>query len=392
VGRINLKNGQVDYNDYFIRPNYSANLTSIIGDIGTFGTRTSNPADVRLQGLVNGNAPLEISGSVNPLAPLAYVDLKANAKGVELTNVSTYSAKYSGYPITGGTLTVDVHYLLDHQKLTAENHIVIDQITFGEKIQSPSAMNLPIRLAVAILKDPQGKIDLRLPVSGSLSDPEFSLGGLIWHALVGLIVKAATSPFNLIASAIGAGNGGQNLNYVAFKPGWASLTPTAQKKLETVAKALQARPSLRLDITGRVDPKLDLQHLPQALLEQAVASQKVLDSDQNPANVDLATVKITPDEYNKYLKRAYKGAKFEKPRDLLGLTKSLPPDEMKKLMLENTHVSDKDLKQLAEERAEAVRKYLSAKINSSRLHLTAPKLTTEGISGGDTTRADLSLQ
>jgi len=393
VGRINLKNGQVDYNDYFIRPNYSANLTSIIGDIGTFGTRTSNPADVRLQGLVNGNAPLEISGSVNPLAPLAYVDLKANAKGVELTNVSTYSAKYSGYPITGGTLTVDVHYLLDHQKLTAENHIVIDQITFGEKIQSPSAMNLPIRLAVAILKDPQGKIDLRLPVSGSLSDPEFSLGGLIWHALVGLIVKAATSPFNLIASAIGAGNGGQNLNYVVFKPGWASLTPTAQKKLETVAKALQARPSLRLDITGRVDPKLDLQHLPQALLEQAVASQKVLDSDQNPANVDLATVKITPDEYNKYLKRAYKGAKFEKPRDLLGLTKSLPPDEMKKLMLENTHVSDKDLKQLAEERAEAVRKYLSAKINSSRLHLTAPKLTTEGISGGgDTTRADLSLQ
>jgi Domain of Unknown Function (DUF748) len=392
VGRINLKNGQVDYNDYFIRPNYSANLTSIVGDIGTLGTRISNPADVRLQGLVNGNAPLEISGSVNPLAPLAYVDLKANAKGVELANVSTYSAKYSGYPITGGTLTVDVHYLLDHQKLTAENHIVIDQITFGEKIQNPSAMNLPIRLAVAVLKDPQGKIDLRLPVSGSLADPQFSLGGLIWHALVGLIVKAATSPFNLIASAIGAGNGGQNLNYVVFKPGWASLTPTAQKKLETVAKALQARPSLRLDITGRVDPKLDLQHLPQALLEQAVASQKLLDSDQNPANVDLATVKITPDEYNKYLKRAYKGAKFEKPHDLVGLTKSLPPDEMKKLMLENTHVSDKDLKPLAEERAEAVRKYLSAKINSSGLHLTAPKLTTEGISGGDTTRADLSLQ
>jgi outer membrane protein OmpA-like peptidoglycan-associated protein len=347
---------------------------------------------VHLQALVNGNAPLQISGSINPLTPLAYVDLKANAKGIELTNVSTYSVKYTGYPITGGKLTMDVQYLLDHQKLTAENHIVIDQLTFGDKVESKSAMNLPIRLAVAILKNPQGEIDLRLPVSGSLSDPEFSLGGIIWHALAGLIVKAASSPFNLIASAIGAGNTGENLNYVVFKPGWANLTPTAQKKLDTVAKALQARPSLRLDIIGRVDPKLDLEKLPEALLEQAVARQKVLASDQNAANVDLATVKITPDEYNKYLKRAYKAANFEKPRDLLGLAKSLPPDEMKKLMLQNTHVSEKDLKQLADERAEAVRKYLSAKVNPSRLHVAAPKLTTEGISGGDTTRAELTLQ
>jgi uncharacterized protein DUF748 len=392
VGRVGLKNGQVDYNDYFIRPNYAASLSSLMGDIGTFGTKTSVPAAVRLQALVNGNAPLQINGSINPLTPLAYVDLKANAKGVELTNVSTYSVKYTGYPITSGKLTVDVHYLLENQKLTAQNHILIDQLTFGDKVESKSAMNLPIRLAVAILKNPQGEIDLRLPVSGSLSDPEFSLGGIIWHALAGLIVKAATSPFNLIASAIGAGGGGENLNYVAFKPGWASLTPTAQKKLDTVAKALQARPSLHLEIIGRVDPKLDLEKLPEALLEQAVATQKVLASDQNPADVDLATVKITPDEYNAFLKRAYKAAKFEKPRDLLGLVKSLPPDEMKKLMLENTHVSEKDLKQLAEGRANAVRKYLSAKVNPSRLHVAAPKLTTEGISGGDTTRADLSLQ
>jgi hypothetical protein len=391
VGRVGLKNGQVDYNDYFIRPNYSANLSSLAGDIGTFGTRTSSPADVHLQALVNGNAPLQVNGLINPLTPLAYVDLKANATRVDLTNVSTYSAKYTGYPITGGKLTVNLHYLLDHQRLTAQNHIVIDQLTFGEKVQSPSAMNLPIRLAVAILKNPQGQIDLRLPVSGSISDPQFSLGGIIWHALVGLIVKAAASPFNLIASAIGAGHGGENLNYVVFKPGWASLTPTARSKLDTVAKALQARPSLRLDITGRVDPKLDLQNLPQALLDQAVVRQKVLASGQNPANVDLASVNVTPDEYNKYLKRAYKAAKFEKPRNLLGLTKSLPPDQMKKLMLENTHVSQDDLKRLAEERADAVRKYLSAKINPSRLRIAAPKLTTEGISG-DTTRAELSLQ
>src|SRR6185437_11392278 len=319
------------------------------------------------------------------LTPLAFVDLKAKAEGVELTNLSAYSTKYTGYPITSGTLTVDVRYLLDQQKLTAENHILIDQLTFGDKVESPSAINLPIRLAVAILKNAQGQIDLHLPVSGSLSDPHFSIGGILAHAIMGLIVKAVTSPFNLIASAIGGGGSGQDLNYVVFSPGWAAITPVAKGKLETVAKALQARPALKLDICGRVDPKLDRAALPAALVAQSVAQQKLLDTDQNPAGVDLASVQVTPDEYNKYLKRAYKAAKFDKPKDLLGLTKSLPPDEMKKLMIANIKVTDADLKQLAEARANAVRKALSGKIAPARMIVVAPKLNADGIKDTDKT-------
>jgi len=396
VGRITLHGGQVNYTDNFIKPNYSADLTEISGKVGTFGTGSTTPANVELDGQVNGNAPLTINGSVNPLTPLAFVDIKAKANDVELTDLSAYSTKYTGYPITKGTLTVDVHYLLDQQKLTAENHILIDQLTFGDKVESPNAINLPIRLAVAILKNSQGQIDLHLPVSGSLSDPQFSVGGIVLHALVSLIVRAVTSPFSLIASAVGGGGGGgsgDDLNYVVFSPGWASVTPAARRKLDTVVKALQARPALKLDICGRVDPKFDRQALPEALVAQSVAKQKLLDKDQSAANVDLASVQVTPDEYNRYLRRAYKAAKFDKPRNLLGLDKSLPADEMKKLMIANIKVTDGDLKQLAEARANAVRTALSAKIDPARLIVVPPKLNADGIKdNGKTTRADLSLE
>ena len=394
VGRISLHGGQVNYTDNFIKPNYTADLTQVSGKVGSFGTGSTTPAEVELDGQVNGSSPLTINGSINPLTPLAFVDIKAKADNVQLTDLSAYSTKYTGYPITNGTLTVDVRYLLDQQKLTAENHIFIDQLTFGDKVESPNAINLPIRLAVAILKNSKGQIDLHLPVSGSLSDPQFSIGSILLHAIMGILVKAVTSPFNLIASAVGAGGAsGQDLNYVAFSPGWASLTPVAEGKLATVAKALQARPALKLSICGRVDPKFDRQSLPEALVAQSVAKQKLLDNDKNPAGVDLASVQVTPDEYNKYLRRAYKAAKFDKPRDLLGLDKSLPADEMKKLMIANIKVTDADLKQLAEARANAVRKALSAKIDPARLNVAPPKLNADGIKdNGKTTRADLSLE
>jgi Domain of Unknown Function (DUF748) len=125
------------------------------------------------------------------------------ANAIELTGLTPYSTRYTGYPIVKGTLTVDVHYLLDKGNLTADNHLFIDQLTFGDKIVSADATNLPIRLAVSLLKNSRGQIDLQVPVSGSLSDPQFSIGGLIAHAFLNLVMKAITSPFSLIASAFG---------------------------------------------------------------------------------------------------------------------------------------------------------------------------------------------
>jgi uncharacterized protein involved in outer membrane biogenesis len=387
LGGMTLQGGHVNFTDNFIKPNYTADLTDIAGTVGAFGTGATAPAAVTLRGQVNGSAPIAINGSVNPLAPLAFVDLKAKADGVELTGLTPYSAKYTGYPIVKGTLTIDVHYLLDQGQLTADNHLFIDQLTFGDRVESRDATTLPVRLAVALLKNARGEMAVDVPVTGSLSDPEFSLSGVILDAFVNLIVKAVTSPFSLIASAFGTQ---EDLDYVEFAPGLATLTPDSQQKLATIARALQDRPALRLDISGRVDPQFDREGLREARLASLIRTRKIQASG---GHEDPDRIQLTPEEYDTYLARVYKAATFPKPRNLLGLDKSLPPDEMKKLLLTHMEISDQDLQHLADERANAVRQWLSGRVDPGRLFVAAPTLKPDSIQEkGRTTRVDLSLK
>jgi hypothetical protein len=244
-----------------------------------------------------------------------------------------------------------------------------------------------VRLAVALLKNARGEIAVDVPVAGSLSDPEFSLGGVILDAFVNLIVKAVKSPFGLIASAFGTE---EDLEYVEFAPGLATLTPDSQPKLATIARALQDRPALRLDISGRIDPRFDREGLREARLTSLIRKQKIQDRG---GHQDADDVQLTPEEYNKYLTRVYKMATFPKPRNFLGMDKSLPPDEMKKLLLANMEITDQDLQHLADGRANAVRQWLSGQVDPGRLFVVAPTLEADGIKDkGKTTRVDLSLK
>jgi hypothetical protein len=322
---------------------------------------------------------------------MAFVDIKAKADGIELTGLTPYSAKYTGYPIVKGTLTVDVHYLLDQGKLTAANHIFIDQLTFGDHVESPNATNLPIRLAVSLLKNSRGQIDVNVPVSGSLSDPQFSIGSVVLGAFMNLIVKAATSPFTLLAAAFGGGS--EDLGNIEFAPGWSRLTPDGQKKLDTVAAALQDRPALRLNISGRVDPEFDRDGFREAQLAKSIDALRAKDAGA-AEDAGAESKPLSKDEYNKYLARVYSAGKFPKPRDVIGLAKSIPPDDMKKLILTNTAVTDDDLHHLADARANAVRRYLSdKKVDAARMFIIAPKLNASGITDkSKTTRVDLSLE
>jgi hypothetical protein len=283
-----------------------------------------------------------------------------------------------------------VHYQLANRQLTATNHLILDRLTFGDRVENSRAGNLPVRLAVAVLKDAQGRVDVRIPVSGSLSDPDFDLGRVIWQAVVNLIMKAATSPFTVLASAIGGEK--HNLAYVEFAPGYSNLNQAARDKVATLATLLQHRPSLNLKITGRVDPRVDREGLRQATLEHAIKRQKAEAEHQTVAPGAIDEVQVTPDEYNHYLRRVYKAATFAKPRGFLGMVKSLPPDEMKRLLLANIKVSDEDLHHLAEARAATVHQALAARISQSRLQVAAPILNAEGITKGPTTRVDFALE
>jgi uncharacterized protein involved in outer membrane biogenesis len=389
VGTITLENGEVNYLDNFIQPHYSVLLTQLDGKVGAFGTNTKEPADLLLAAKINRTSPVSISGSINPLAPMASLDLRANAAQIQLRPISPYSAKYTGYPITGGTLSANVHYVLALRHLTATNHLLLDQLTVGDRVENSSLGNLPLRLAIAVLKDSQGRINVSIPISGSLTDPQFDLGHIIWNALVNIIVKAAASPFTALASALGSE---QDMSYVEFAPGYSALSQDARNELAKLTTVLEQRSALKLRITGRVDPKLDDQGLREASLYEQIKRRKAEEEHQNPTPTVLENMELTPDEFDRYLWRVYKTADFARPRGFMGRVRRLPPAEMKKMLLANIKITNADLQQLAEARAAAVFQTLGGRIDRSRLLTAPPKLDAEGISQGPTTRVDFALQ
>ncbi|WP_211958524.1 DUF748 domain-containing protein, partial [Cupriavidus numazuensis] len=404
IGGVSVDKGNINFSDFFVKPNYSANLTGMKGSVSKVSSGDPTPADLVLNGRLDDDAPVSISGKINPLGEQLYLDIAAKASGVELTRLTPYAAKYAGYPITKGKLTVDVAYKIDHGKLDASNHLYLDQLTFGDKVDSPDATKLPVLLAVSLLKDRHGVIDVNLPVSGSLSDPEFSIGGVIVRVIVNLLAKAITSPFALIGSAFGGGSG-EELGYVEFAPGTSTLTPAAKEKIATVAKALNDRPSLKLEISGRIDPATDEAGARRAWLDARVAEQKRRDlrksaqegdeASDSEAGEQGADVKVSKQEYPKYLEEVYKRASVKKPRNFIGMAKSLPPEEMERLLMANAEVSETDLRHLADQRALVVKQSLErdGKVPEDRLFLTAPHLNAEGIKDkGAPNRVDFSVR
>ncbi len=403
LGGVAIQKGNINFSDFFIKPNYTANLTDMKGSVSKVSSADPTPADLVLDGRLDDDAPVSISGKINPLGEQLYLDIAAKAAGVELTRLTPYAAKYAGYPITKGKLTVDVGYKIENGKLDARNHLYLDQLTFGERVDSPDAVKLPVLLAVSLLKDRNGVIDVNLPVSGSLSDPEFSIGGVIVRVIVNLLTKAITSPFSLIASAFGGS--GEELGYIEFAPGSSTLTDAARDKITTVGKALNDRPSLRLEISGRIDPATDADGARRVWLDQRVAEAKQRElrrsaqagaqAEEGEGGEQGARVTVSPQEYPKYVAAVYKRESFRKPTNFIGLNKSLSTQEMEKLLLEHAPVTDTELRALADQRALAVKQALErdGKVPDAKLFLTAPKLTAEGIKDkGGPNRVDFSIR
>lgn len=370
VGRITLQGGNVNFSDFFVKPNYTANLTGLGGSVTEITAQKAG--DVDLRGRVDNTAPVEIAGRINPLAADLYLDIKASARDIELPPLSPYAIKYAGYGIEKGKLSMNVKYLIENRRLAAENNLYLDQLTFGDKVDSPTATKLPVLLAVSLLKDRNGVIDLNLPISGSLDDPQFSIGGIIVQVIVNLLTKIVTAPFSALAAAFGSK---EELSYVDYAAGSATLDGEAKKRLDALGKALADRPQLKLDIAGQVDPAADREGLKTAAVQDKVRAQKLkrlIRDGKTPANADEVT--IDKDEYAALLKAAYGEESFPKPRNAIGLAKDLPVAEMENLMLANTTVGDEDLRRLANRRAQVAKDYLvdTAKVPAERVFLIAP--------------------
>jgi hypothetical protein len=268
--------GQVNFSDLTVQPNFSAGIQNMEGTVLGLSSKVDSRAKVDIHGGVDAFSPVAITGEVNVLSSTLYTDVAMSFRNMELSTFNPYSGKFAGYNITKGKLTTEMHYKVQGRKLDAQHHITVDQLEFGEKTASKDAVSLPIKLAVALLKDRDGVINLDLPVTGSLDDPTFRLAPIIWKVFVGLLEKAVTAPFKLLGALFG---GGPDLQFIDFRPGSADLDTAAADKVRTVVKALNERPQLNIEV-----PIAWVDELDRAALVEAQFLKQVREAQSSKAS------------------------------------------------------------------------------------------------------------
>ena len=271
IRKVLVQSSTLSFTDLSLKPNFSAGINELGGSIVGLSSKPGTRAKIDLKGQVDKFSPVSIQGEANVLGPL-YTDIAMSFRNMELTTFNPYSGKFAGYNISKGKLTTELSYKIDGRKLNAGHHIIIDQLEFGEKTASKDAVSLPVKLAVALLKDRHGVIDLDVPVTGSLDDPHFRLGPIIWKVVLNLLVKIVTSPFALLGSMFG---GGPDLQFVDFPAGVATLDDAAQTRVKSIAKALAERPQLKIAVPLAGAAELDRPALIQSKLEGLLREQRM---------------------------------------------------------------------------------------------------------------------
>ena len=284
VGEISLSDGSAYFEDNSLRPRFASGIESLNGAITELSSSAESPAEVDIKGKIDGYAPVALSGGINPLLDDMFLDLNFSVSGAELTSVNPYSGTYMGHFIDKGLLSLDVKYTLQNNQLRGDNHVVIDQLTLGRKTDSDQALSLPLGLAIALLQDSDGVIDLGMQVSGDLDNPSFGFGSIILKALGNLITKAVTAPFSLLASLVGSDD---ELNEIDFAHGSAALSAQMTEKLNTLAEALAQRPGLRVNIEGTVDQVPDAYELAEQTLQRQLL--KISGENTFPDDISAST-------------------------------------------------------------------------------------------------------
>lgn len=353
---VRLSKLSATFVDESIDPVVATGITDLSGTIKGLSSRQVAKADVALSGKVDEVAPLKIQGQINPLSEDTFTHLTFVFQGVDLTAVSPYAGKFVGYPITKGKLSLDLMYQISKKQLVGENKLLVDQLTFGEKTDSPDATSLPVRLAVGLLKDRRGRIDIDMPVRGDLTEPDFRYGRVVLNALVNLVTKVATSPFSALGGLVGGG--GEDLQFVEFVPGSEELSEVERKKIDSVAKALQERPGLRVDVAGTADPARDRDALAMQKISADVQRRFTQGGTKNVQSVPSPSreFELLSDLYAEKL-----GKQPMKSESLPGgksVERVLSADELRQQLVPAMAVEESELRILAQGRAKAIREHL----------------------------------
>jgi len=401
IGTVRFVNGAVHYADLWIKPSFTVGIQALGGTVTGLSSEPQTRAKVDLNGKIDRYAPVHIGGEINLLSAALYTDVTMSFKDVDLTIVNPYSTHFVGYKIDKGKLSVDVTYKIDQRKLDAKQHFVVDQLELGDRVESPDAVHLPLKIAVALLKDRNGVIDLDLPMSGSLDDPKFRIGPIVWKMFVNLITKVATAPFALLGHLFG---GGEHVNLIEFDAGSAQLSQPTNDQLASIAKALKERPQLKLDVPIAYSAAVDRPQMAAAQLRTELLAREA-GTREGRKHPDTAgeTALADPEKHFKLLVEQYQaqlGKDAALPASAVAVQqakrKETPPydaaiADLNAALIEHTQVSDSDLEDLGKKRAHAIQNALlsDGQIEPARVFLVnAPPKEASG----DKVKVELAIK
>ncbi|WP_417778083.1 DUF748 domain-containing protein [Stutzerimonas xanthomarina] len=385
IGGIQIAEGSANFSDLSLRPPFITAIQDLGGSIGTLDNRQHNAASVDIKGKVDRYAPVSIEGSLTPFEPLQSLDITTRFKQVELTTLSPYSAKFAGYRIRKGRLNLDLHYRIQQGQLNAENEVVLEQLQLGERVDSEQAVDLPIRLAVALLKDSSGTIALKIPVQGDLNNPQFDVVPIIWQTLRNLVVRAAKAPFKFLGGLVGGDE--TDLSQILFSPGSSELDGAARGNLGTLASALKERPVLRLEIEGMSAPAVDGPPLAEQWLEREYQQtwHKVLQRRGDTVPADPAMLEIGEDEKIAMLEGIYRSRlQQQPPSEWQSLDEEARALQLRQAILSSRESSIALLRRLSRARAASIKDYLvdNAGLSADRVYLLDTGIT-ETVQGAE---------
>lgn len=372
IGGVKINNGSANFADLTLRPDFATAIQQLGGEIGTIDNRNPTPASVDVKGKVDKYAPVTIKGSLNPFSPLEKLDIATSFKRVELTTLTPYSGKFAGYRIRKGRLNLDLHYQITQGKLKADNKVLVEHLQLGEKVDSPDAVDLPVKLAVALLKDANGNIDIQLPLEGDLNNPQFSVMPIVWQTLRNLVVRAVQAPFKFIAGL--AGGGEEDLGSVVFAPGSSELDSAAQANLDKLVGALKQRPALKLEVEGVAAAASDGPLLADKRLKQEYQKNyySMLQRRGDKVPSDASQLEVPEDLQPVLLEGVYRARlKQQPPAQWQELSKDERSAKMRQAVLDSWSDSQLLLRKLGQERATQIKDYLVTKggLSDDRVYL-----------------------
>lgn len=414
LARIRIDNSTLEFSDLSVRPQiFSTRMHELQGVITGVSTARDSRARLELDARVDEFGAVIIRGAINPFKPRVFTEVDLDFRNIAMTSLTPYSSKFAGYRIASGTLTMTLQYRVRNSALQGNNRIIFDKLELGERVESPSALNLPLEFAIAILRDSDGRIDIGLPVSGSLDDPQFSIAGLVWKAIGNLLTRIVTAPFRALASLFGGGDS-ETLGSIEFDPGSDALRLPERQKLRTVAEALQKRQQLKLTVKPSYATSVDREALKSLAVRRAVLTRAgiKLDPGESPGPLDIGNARMQQAIDALYVEsfgnpaardlraslskpaptqpQAAEGAK--PPANPAALQAIRVARAMADRLIEAAPVSDAELGELAKRRGAAVLTELrdAGKVDSIRLGSAEPK-SVEPNKGPVVTELDLSV-